>query len=158
MFIPSNGAFQFIPKLFTLLPWPWLLTDISVNFTYAISLSLEVGLSYFTCTFLVMRSFRSCQTKEALAMTLIEADILLVAYLWPSLFASDRGCNLYRQNLVGMSQWFVCEGMYHKRLARKDIRGRAFMFYIYILCDKIVLLIPKVLALWSSPLPLTYIS
>ena len=30
-------------------------------------------------------------TKEALAMTLIEAIISLVADLWPSLFASDRG-------------------------------------------------------------------
>ena len=32
-------------------------------------------------------------TKEALAMTLIEAVISLVAYLWPNLFASDRGRN-----------------------------------------------------------------
>ena len=44
--------------LLTLWPWPWTLTYFSKTLTLAITfLPVEVGLSYFTCVFLVTRPF-----------------------------------------------------------------------------------------------------
>ena len=63
MYSPCDEAFLFIPNRLTLWPWPWPLTFIPENARYAITFEiLQVELTYFTCTFLVMRLFRSYQS------------------------------------------------------------------------------------------------
>ena len=52
--------FQMKPRLFTLIPSSWPLTYIKKNLIFAITFELlEVELSYFRCTFLVIKSFQS---------------------------------------------------------------------------------------------------
>ena len=56
--IPCDNTFLSIPLFLTLWPWPWLLTYFWKNLTLAITLEpKDIGLSYFTCVFLVARSF-----------------------------------------------------------------------------------------------------
>ena len=56
--IPCDKTFLSIPKFLTSWPWPWLLTYFWKNLTLAITFKpKEVGLSYFTCVFLVARPF-----------------------------------------------------------------------------------------------------
>ena len=60
--IPCGKTFLSIPNFLTSWPWPWLLTYFWKNLTLAITFEpKEIGLSYFTCVFLVARPF--CQYK-----------------------------------------------------------------------------------------------
>ena len=56
--ISYGNAFLLVPKNLTLWPWPWLLTYFWINLTLAKTFEPEeIGLSYFTCVFLVARPF-----------------------------------------------------------------------------------------------------
>ena len=56
--IPCDKTFLSKPKFLTAWPWPWLLTYFWKNLTLAITFEpKEIGLSYFTCVFLVARPF-----------------------------------------------------------------------------------------------------
>ena len=56
--IPCDKTFLSIPKFLTSWPWPWLLTYFWKNLTLAITFEpKEIGLSYFTCVFVVTRPF-----------------------------------------------------------------------------------------------------
>ena len=58
MCISCGKTFLSIPKFFTWWPWPWLLTYFWKNLTLAITFDpKQMGLSYFTCVFLVARPF-----------------------------------------------------------------------------------------------------
>ena len=58
MCIPCDKTFLLIPKFLTSWPWPSLLTYFWKNLTLAITFEpKEIGLSYFTCVFLVARPF-----------------------------------------------------------------------------------------------------
>ena len=58
MCISCDKTFLPIPKFLTSWPWPWLLTYFWKNLTLAITFEpKEIGLSYFTCVFLVTRPF-----------------------------------------------------------------------------------------------------
>ena len=58
MCISCGKTFLSIPKFSTSWPWPWLLTYFWKNLTLAITFEpKEIGLSYFTCVFLVARPF-----------------------------------------------------------------------------------------------------
>ena len=57
--IPCGKTFLSMPKFLTSWPWPGLLTYFWKNLTVAITFEpKEIGLSYFTCVFLVARPFR----------------------------------------------------------------------------------------------------
>ena len=57
-YIPCDMTFLSIPKFLTSWPWPWLLTYFWKNLTLAITFEpKEIGLSNFTCVFLVARPF-----------------------------------------------------------------------------------------------------
>ena len=58
MCISCDKTFLPIPKFLTPWPWPWLLTYFWKNLTLAITFEPEeIGLSYFTCLFLMARPF-----------------------------------------------------------------------------------------------------
>ena len=58
MCISCDKTFLLIPIFLTSWPWPWLLTYFWKNLTLAITfVPKEIGLSYFTCVFLVTRPF-----------------------------------------------------------------------------------------------------
>ena len=62
MYTQLMKPFQMTPSSITQWPWLWPLTYISGNFNLAITIEpLEVELSYFMCTFIVMGPLRSCQ-------------------------------------------------------------------------------------------------
>ena len=58
MCISCGKNFLPIPTFLTSWPWPWLLTYFWKNLTLAITFEpKEIGLSYFTCVFIVARPF-----------------------------------------------------------------------------------------------------
>ena len=75
--IPCDKTFLSIRKFLTLWPWPWLLTNFWKNLTLATTFEpKEMGLSYFTCVFLVARP--SCWNKNFYLVTLtLTFDLLL---------------------------------------------------------------------------------
>ena len=75
--IPCDTTFLSRPKFFTSWPWPWLLTYFWKNLTLAKTFEpKEIGLSYFTCLFLVARPF--CWKQNFYLMTLtLTFDLLL---------------------------------------------------------------------------------
>ena len=75
MYIPCREVFPVIPKVLILWPWTWILTYISGN-SHIRRNFWTIGLLYFTCTFLVLRSFRSYQKFWPL--------------LWPLTFISEN--------------------------------------------------------------------
>ena len=63
MCISYDKTFLSIPKFLTSWPWPWLLTYFWKNLTLVITFEpKEIGLSYFTCVFLMTRPFCRCQS------------------------------------------------------------------------------------------------
>ena len=77
MCISCGKTFLLIPKYLTSWPWPWLLTYFWKNLTLAITFEpKEIGLSYFTCVFLVARPF--CRHQYFLPSGLdLDFDLLL---------------------------------------------------------------------------------
>ena len=83
MCISCGKTFLLIPKFLTSWPWPWLLTYFWKNLTLAITFEpKEMGLSYFTCVFLVGRPF--CRYQ----------------YFWPSGLDLDFDLLLEKLKLV----------------------------------------------------------
>ena len=61
--IPCGKTFLFVPKVLTLLPWPWLLTYFWKILTLAITFEpKEIGYSYYTYLFLMAIPF--CQHQN----------------------------------------------------------------------------------------------
>ena len=70
MCIPSDKTILSVPKFSTLGPYPWPLTYILKTLTLIITFEpLEVGLSYFTCVFLVTISFCQYQNFDLATLT-----------------------------------------------------------------------------------------
>jgi hypothetical protein len=62
MSVPCDKTFPWVPKKFTLWPWPWCLTYLLKTFTLAISFEWYVlWIWYFTWLFLVTRPFSGYQ-------------------------------------------------------------------------------------------------
>ena len=163
MCIPYEETFPFIPKVLTLWPWPRPLTYIliSENLTYVITFeSLELGVLYFICTFLVMsslHSYRYCRLFD------LHRD------LWPRCLKTLTFAITFEPLVVGLS-YFTCiipwdeaflfipkvftlqpwpwplthiSEKFNIYLHFWTIRGRAFIFNMYIPCDEAFPFIPK---------------
>ena len=130
MCIPYEETFPFIPKFLTLWPWPWPLTYILVsqNLTFVI-------------------------TFEPLE---VGFHISCVYSLWWGLPIHTKIFDLVTLTVTFdlhtcISKFNICHNFW-------TIRGRGFIFHIYIPCDEDFPLLPKLKTLWPSPWPLTHIS
>ena len=62
MYVPYDKTVPWVPQFLTSWPWPWSLTYFSKTLTLAITFERQVmGLSYYTCVFLMTSPFYWCQ-------------------------------------------------------------------------------------------------